>query len=79
MTAEDTFAAFIARVDSTGVKLAHAADAEPEKLGDVFDVYKALAEAFFKTVRLVSKLPDEVVTKAMNEIEAEDKKVIVAH
>ena len=72
MTAEDSFTQFIARIDAAGQTLAEAADADPEKLGDVFYVYKALAGAFFKTVRLVGKMPDEVITRAMADVEAEE-------
>ena len=77
MTAEDSFTQFIARIDAAGQTLAEAADADPEKLGEAFDTYKILAETFFKTVRLVGKLPDDVITKAMADVEADE--AIVAH
>lgn len=77
MTNKPSFHAFIKRIDDAGQALAEAAEAEPEKLGEVFTVYKALAEAFFKTVRLMGKLPEEAVMKAMADVDAEE--AAVAH
>jgi len=77
MTNEPSFHAFVQRIDDAGQALAEAAEAEPEKLGEVFTAYKALAEAFFKTVRLMGKLPEEAIMKAMADVEAEE--AAVAH
>ena len=72
MTTEESFTQFVERIDAAGTTLAAAAEAEPEKLGEAFTVYKALAEAFFKTLRLIDKLPEEAITKAVADVEAEE-------
>lgn len=77
MTDELGFYVFVKRIDDAGQALAEAAEAEPEKLGEAFTAYKALAEAFFKTVRLIGKLPEEAVMKAMADVDAEE--AAVAH
>lgn len=77
MTDELSFYVFVKRIDDAGQALAEAAEAEPEKLGEAFTVYKALAEAFFKTVRLMGKLPEEAIMKAMADVDAEE--AAVAH
>lgn len=77
MTTEESFTQFVERIDAAGTTLAAAAEAEPEKLGEVFTAYKALAESFFKTVRLIGKLPEEAITKAMADVDAEE--AAVAH
>ena len=77
MTNEPSFHAFVKRIDDAGQALAEAAEAEPEKLGDISTAYKALAETFFKTVRLIGKLPEEAIMKAMADVDAEE--AAVAH
>ena len=77
MTTEESFTQFVERIDAAGTTLAAAAEAEPEKLGEAFTVYKALAEAFFKTLRLIDKLPEEAIMKAMADVDAEE--AAVAH
>ena len=77
MTNEPSFHAFVKCIDDAGQALAEAAEAEPEKLGDIFTAYKQMAEAFFKTVRLIGKLPEEAVMKAMADVDAEE--AAVAH
>jgi hypothetical protein len=71
MATEEFLTLLVARIDATGQTLAEAADADPEKLGEVFATYKILAEAFFKTLRVISKMSNEVVMKAMDDIETE--------